>query len=62
MNPRPTSQPREVHMPDRFGDDDPPEPHECDQGWQDADADVLAPCLVCRPWLAPERRIRNLGQ
>jgi hypothetical protein len=49
-------------MPDRFGDDDPPTPHECDQGWKDADADVLDPCLVCRPWLAPDRRVHNLGQ
>ena len=49
-------------MPDRFGEPVDPDPHECDRGWINADADHPEPCLVCRPHLSPENRIRNLGQ
>ena len=38
-------------------------PEGCRKGWLgDPDADNPEPCLVCRPHLSLERRIRNLGQ
>ncbi len=36
-------------------------PHTCDKGWIDREADQPRPCLICRPHLAPGRRVR-LGQ
>jgi len=58
--------------PTRYGDPDPapddrragePVPHECRKGWlSPPDADRPVPCLICRPHLAPDRRVRQLGQ
>ena len=33
-------------MPDRFGEPVDPDPHECDRGWIDSEADHPAPCPV----------------
>lgn len=44
-------------MPDRYGDPDDPDKHECDGGWigpDGRDADNPKPCTVCKPHLAPE--------
>ncbi|ACU39383.1 hypothetical protein [Actinosynnema mirum] len=46
----------ELPMPDRYGDQDEPEPHACNEGWLDRDADHPRPCLVCKPHLAPGAR------
>ncbi len=32
------------------------EPHWCDQGWVDRDADQLTPCPVCKPHLTRTAR------
>ncbi|MCP2255089.1 hypothetical protein LY13_003863 [Prauserella aidingensis] len=36
----------------------PAEPHECDHGWLDRDAERPRPCLICKPHLSPARRRR----
>ncbi|UKD55117.1 hypothetical protein L3Q65_45945 [Amycolatopsis sp. FU40] len=39
---------------DRTGDEVVEDEHECDDGFEDRDADPpLRPCLICRPKLAP---------
>lgn len=32
------------------------QPHHCDDGWLDRDADNPVPCLHCRPHLTPQPR------
>lgn len=58
--------------PTRYGDPEPePEPvdepaeHDprCRKGWLPPfDADVRVPCLVCKPHLAPDRRVQRVGE
>lgn len=39
-------------------DDLTPPEHSCDDGWLDADAEVLTPCPTCRPHLTTRRNPR----
>jgi hypothetical protein len=55
----PVEEPPEVS--DEWPDVDPPHDPRCRKGWLDADADNPVPCLVCKPHLAPGRRVR-IGQ
>jgi hypothetical protein len=54
--------------PDRYGEiaEDPePVQHDprCRKGWLPPfDADVRVPCLVCKPHLAPDRRVQRVGE
>lgn len=41
---------------DRTGEDVDPDAHPTNcTGWEDPDADVMRPCLICKPHLAPAR-------
>jgi len=46
---------------DRTGEEIDPDAHPVNcSGWEDPDADVMRPCPICRPHLAPEVRRRAL--
>jgi hypothetical protein len=45
---------------DRTGEAIDEEPHVCDRGWVDRNAEHPVPCLECKPHLAPEQRRRRI--
>ncbi|HEY3510502.1 MAG TPA: hypothetical protein VGL36_15155 [Kribbella sp.] len=48
-------------MKDRFGEDVDLDAHPTNcSGWEDPDADVMRPCLICKPHLDPAVRRRQL--
>lgn len=57
--------------PTRYGDpESDPEPADgepvkhdprCRKGWIDRDGEHPVPCLTCKPHLAPEHRVRQVG-
>lgn len=62
MSPSRYGEPDE-EIPDEHPPDEVEHPKGCRKGWlSPPDADVMVPCLVCRPWLAPKLLVRDIGQ